>query len=173
MERFLLLFLVVSSRLPPREEEEHRSSDADDDDDATAAAARMWSCDRAKRREKREREMPLFLFSVTRVCRALVELFLFVVSKNEKKKGEKSVGKKYTNTKDQRQRKLTTQRKKKRADALFDRKPAHSSTLPYGRELRFDRTGVRTRDLFNNNTFLDVWDRKKTVKVLPLAFYQV
>jgi len=136
MERFLLLVIVVSSRLPPREdEEEHRTSDAD----ADAAAARMWSCVRAKREEReRDRERPLFLFSVLMRCAfALVELFLFCV-----------VSKKNTKKNTQTRQKKTNNNKKKIAHA-FDRKPAHSSTLPYGLYAKtFDRTGVRTRDLW-------------------------
>ena len=143
MERFLLLVIVVSSRLPPREkEEEHRTSDAD----ADADAARMWSCVRAKREEReRDRERPLFLFSVLMRCAfALVELFLFCVvsKKNTKKKRAREA--KNTQTR----QKKTNNNKKKIAHA-FDRKPAHSSTLPYGLYAKtFDRTGVRTRDLW-------------------------
>jgi hypothetical protein len=124
MERFLLLVIVVSSRLPPREEEEeHRTSDAD----AAAAAARMWSCVPAQREERERRRGPLlFLFSVMRCAFTLVvSFFSFVWSQKKirKKKGKR--GKKYD----------TNATKKKVAHA-FDRKPAHSSTLPYGLFMR-------------------------------------
>ena len=95
-----------------------------------------------------------------------------MVSKNEKKKGEKSVGKKYTNTKDHTTNKLTTTKKKKSSTrCLIGNQRIHPLCHTAAR-LRFDRTGVRTRDLFNfNNTFLDVWDRKKTVKVSTSGFF--
>jgi hypothetical protein len=126
MERFLLLVIVVSSRLPPREEEEeHRTSDAD----ADAAAARMWSCVPAQREERERRRGPL-CFSSLFLCVCVrvgwLSFFFCVVSKKNTKKKRQKRGKKYTE-----------QQQKKVAHA-FDRKPAHSSTLPYGLFMRED-----------------------------------
>ena len=162
MERFLLLVIVVSSRLPPREkEEEHRTSDAD----AAAAAARMWSCVRAKRRERERQRGLLFLFSVMRCAFALVESFFSFVWSQKKirnKKGKR--GKKYdTNT-----------TKKREHTRLIGNQRIHPlcHTAYLCEKTKFDRTGVRTRDLFN---FLDVvgTEKRQCQGSLPLAFYQV
>jgi len=162
MERFLLLVIVVSSRLPPREkEEEHRTSDAD----AAAAAARMWSCVRAKRRERERQRGLLFLFSVMRCAFALVESFFFVWSQKKIRKKKRQERQKIRHKHD----------KKKIAHAfIIGNQRIHPlcHTAYLCEKTKFDRTGVRTRDLFN---FLDVvgTEKRQCQGSLPLAFYQV
>jgi hypothetical protein len=84
---------------------------------------------RAKRRERERRRGPL-CFSSLFLCVCVrvgwLSFFSFVWSQKKIRKKMAKNGKKYTNT-----------TKKKIAHA-FDRKPAHSSTLPYGLFMRED-----------------------------------